>query len=379
MKIGYSTGTFDMLHECHINFLKTSKNYCDKLIIGLTTDDVGIKQKRKPCLSYEHRKILLESNKYVDSVVPNRGLSKQMDYQRLKFDVLLIGDDYFNYDEYSSFQKDYPNIEVIYIPRGEGTSTSLLLREIFIRMLTDEQSVKAMSLNGEIFNYSIKKNENILTKYIRIGKNEIGETKNCYNLKFPPLRNWKLIKHKDDNKNPFISGVNAIRELEINIKLKDCDFSRYIIHKLLKEFNNVKAKELPENYLERIEVMNDERRFPGRLYIMVMDDGGVTLDEYVKDLPIEKRIEVYKKIKNNIDILREKKIMHMDLHCKNILVDIKGKVSFIDYGWGMSSDFEMCEEEKKYFQKSFDENFDLKHFSESLVVMGVEKDVIDLT
>ena len=46
IKIGYTTGVFDLFHIGHLNILKNCKGLCDKLIVGVTTDEL-VKYKYK--------------------------------------------------------------------------------------------------------------------------------------------------------------------------------------------------------------------------------------------------------------------------------------------------------------------------------------------
>ena len=43
MKIGITFGTFDMLHIGHIRLIKRASTYCDKLIVGVSTDELNFK------------------------------------------------------------------------------------------------------------------------------------------------------------------------------------------------------------------------------------------------------------------------------------------------------------------------------------------------
>ena len=130
-QIGYTTGTFDLTHQGHFEILKKCKFYCQKLIVGLVSDELGVKQKRQPVLSYQHRKDILENSKYVDSVIIFEGTRKQEDFKKLGFDILFISDEYYQKEEYSSFEHDYPNIRVIYFPRTVNISTSDIFKDIF--------------------------------------------------------------------------------------------------------------------------------------------------------------------------------------------------------------------------------------------------------
>lgn len=133
--LGYTTGTFDLLHEGHYELLKKCKTFCKILIVGLVTDELGIKQKRKPVLDYSHRKIILENSKYVDFVIPFNGASKQEDFTKIRFDVLFISDEYHFTEEYSSFENDTKNIPVYYFPRTATISTSDIYKNILKNIL----------------------------------------------------------------------------------------------------------------------------------------------------------------------------------------------------------------------------------------------------
>ena len=89
MKRGYVTGSFDLLHRGHFNLLEKCKHNCNFLIVGLVSDDLGKKQKRKPILSFELRKESLLSMKWVNEVIKFDGETKHEDFLKIKFDILF--------------------------------------------------------------------------------------------------------------------------------------------------------------------------------------------------------------------------------------------------------------------------------------------------
>ena len=118
----FTTGTFDILHYGHINFLKKAKELGDYLIIGVNVNPEG----KTPYYSYEERKLILNAIKYVDEVVP---LYCQEDkYQYLeKADVFACGEEYRNHYDIPRI-KEYA--DVVFIERTPGISTTQLKKVV---------------------------------------------------------------------------------------------------------------------------------------------------------------------------------------------------------------------------------------------------------
>ena len=69
MKIVVVSGGFDPLHSGHIAYFKSAREYGDKLIVALNSDNWLISKKKKFFLPYEERKIILENLSMVDEVM----------------------------------------------------------------------------------------------------------------------------------------------------------------------------------------------------------------------------------------------------------------------------------------------------------------------
>ena len=138
--VGYTTGVFDLFHIGHLNILKRAKEYCDFLIVGVTTDEeVQRIKNRKPVICYEERKAIVEAIKYVDKVVEENDADKIKAWEQLKFDVIFKGSDWKGtklWDYYEEYFKAR-GVDVVYFPYTEGTS-STKLRNVLEKIMKEE-------------------------------------------------------------------------------------------------------------------------------------------------------------------------------------------------------------------------------------------------
>lgn len=121
-------GTFDLLHYGHINLLRRAKQYGDYLIVALSTDDFNWNQKRKKCyFSFDKRKALLESIRYVDLVIPEESWDQKVtDVREYHIDTFVMGDDWKG--EFDFLQDE--GVDVVYLPRTPEVSTTQIKRDL---------------------------------------------------------------------------------------------------------------------------------------------------------------------------------------------------------------------------------------------------------
>ena len=92
MKIGYTTGVFDMFHVGHLNILKRAREHCDHLIVGVSTDELVEEYKHKrPVVPYEERAAIVGAIRYVDEVVPQVDRDKAAAQEALGFHIMFVG------------------------------------------------------------------------------------------------------------------------------------------------------------------------------------------------------------------------------------------------------------------------------------------------
>ena len=128
MKRVLTYGTFDLLHYGHINLLKRAKALGDYLIVAVSTDEFNSIKHKTAYHNFETRKMMLESIRYVDLVIPEENWEQKIDDVRnYHVDIVVMGSDWAGSDKFD-YLKDY--CEVVYLPRTEGISTTKIKEEL---------------------------------------------------------------------------------------------------------------------------------------------------------------------------------------------------------------------------------------------------------
>ena len=142
MVIGYTTGVFDLFHIGHLNILRSAKGLCDKLIVGVSTDELVLEYKqKKPVIPYVERIELVRSNKYVDIAVSQDSMDKFEAWRRIKFNIMFVGDDWYGTEKWNNISQQFQNVgvKVCFLPYTKGTS-STLVNEVLMTIVLDANS-----------------------------------------------------------------------------------------------------------------------------------------------------------------------------------------------------------------------------------------------
>lgn len=128
MIIGYTSGVYDLFHIGHLNLLRNAKAMCDKLIVGVTTDELVSYKNKKAVIPFHERMEIVRACKYVDSVVPQENMDKFQMWKKLKFDVMFVGDDWYESDKWEDLEKQFNEVgvKIVFFPYTKGTSSSLI-------------------------------------------------------------------------------------------------------------------------------------------------------------------------------------------------------------------------------------------------------------
>jgi len=128
MTIGYTTGVFDLFHIGHLNLLRNAKCLCDRLVVGVTSDELVSYKSKKSVIPFEERVEIVRSCKYVDVAIPQTELDKFNAWEKIRFDILFVGDDWFKQDRWITLEDKFKqnNVRIVYFPYTQGTSSTLI-------------------------------------------------------------------------------------------------------------------------------------------------------------------------------------------------------------------------------------------------------------
>jgi glycerol-3-phosphate cytidylyltransferase len=125
--IGYTAGAFDIFHIGHLNLIKRSKDNCDYLIVGVTTDELIKKtKKRSSVVPFSERFEIVSSIRYVDEVVVQDDLDKVLAWKKYHYNRLFSGDDWKNNPRWIGYENELRKVgvDVVYFPYTKETSST---------------------------------------------------------------------------------------------------------------------------------------------------------------------------------------------------------------------------------------------------------------
>ena len=139
VKIGYLSGTFDLFHIGHLNLLKKAKEQCDYLIVGVHPN--ANHKNKKTFISFEERKAIVGSIKYVDKVVQSCTEDSEA-WKYWHYNKLFVGSDYKGSERFKKYEKYFAdkNVEIVYFPYTKGTS-STQLRSLILDKISEKNKL----------------------------------------------------------------------------------------------------------------------------------------------------------------------------------------------------------------------------------------------
>ena len=126
MKKVITYGTYDLLHQGHINLLKRAKALGDYLIVGVTNDNFDrLRGKLNVKNNVLERVEAVKATGIADKIIIEDYFGQKIDdIQKYDVDIFTVGSDWVGHFDYL---KEY--CQVVYLPRTEGISSTMLREE----------------------------------------------------------------------------------------------------------------------------------------------------------------------------------------------------------------------------------------------------------
>lgn len=127
MVIVITFGTFDLFHIGHLNILNRCKKYGDRLIVGVSSDNLNYRKKQKhPIINQNDRMNIIKNLKCVDSVFLEESLELKREYiKKYNADILIMGDDW-----QGKFNHMSDICRVLYLKRTQNISSTDIINFI---------------------------------------------------------------------------------------------------------------------------------------------------------------------------------------------------------------------------------------------------------
>lgn len=124
--IGYTSGIFDLFHIGHLNILRRARQHCDRLVVGVLTDEAALHKGYPPVMPLAERMEIVSAIAGVDEVVVDQSLDKRDAWQRVGFHKMFKGDDWKGTPRGDQWERDFSSlgVELVWLPRTEGVSSS---------------------------------------------------------------------------------------------------------------------------------------------------------------------------------------------------------------------------------------------------------------
>jgi len=128
MIIGYTSGVYDLFHIGHVNLLRNAKAMCDKLVVGVTIDELVSYKGKQPVIPYHERIEVVRACRYVDVAIPQNNMDKAIAAQKNNASYLFVGDDWYDTPKWKEHEIELNKVgcKVVYFPYTKGTSSTLV-------------------------------------------------------------------------------------------------------------------------------------------------------------------------------------------------------------------------------------------------------------
>ena len=131
--VGYAPGAYDLFHVGHLNVLKHAAAHCDRLVVGVVSDEMLLLTKgRLPVVPLAERLEIVRNLRFVDDVHAEVVPEKIDTWREVGFDVLFKGDDWQGTAKGDRLEAEMAEVgvELRYFPYTMHTSSTILRKAL---------------------------------------------------------------------------------------------------------------------------------------------------------------------------------------------------------------------------------------------------------
>jgi choline-phosphate cytidylyltransferase/glycerol-3-phosphate cytidylyltransferase len=112
----------------HVRLLRNARALCDKLIVGVTVDELVSYKGKRAVIPFDQRIEVVASCRYVDLALPQYDMKKVDAVKKLKASTLFVGDDWYGSEKWQAYEAQLAEIgcKVVYFPYSRDTSSTLI-------------------------------------------------------------------------------------------------------------------------------------------------------------------------------------------------------------------------------------------------------------
>ncbi len=128
-RTGYAPGVYDLFHIGHLNILRLARQHCDRLVVGVVSDEMAeLAKGRRPVIPVHERLEIVRALSIVDEAIIETVPDKVETWRSTPFDVIFKGDDWRGTAKGDRLERSFAplGVEVVYFPYTVHTSSSLL-------------------------------------------------------------------------------------------------------------------------------------------------------------------------------------------------------------------------------------------------------------
>lgn len=124
--VGYTSGIFDLFHLGHLNIIRRAREGCDRLVVGVLTDETSLHKGRLPVVPLAERMEIVSAIAFVDEVIVDHTLDKLDAWRQVGFHRMFKGDDWKGTPRGDQWERDFAEVgvEVVWLPRTDGVSSA---------------------------------------------------------------------------------------------------------------------------------------------------------------------------------------------------------------------------------------------------------------